>query len=397
MTHYKKQEFGIEIYIPDIDIKNNIVFFSYKNNFEKYCNEPIIDHIINNATVVVMNEENESTTSSEPVNTICTTTSIEPVNTICTTTSIEPVEMTNFIKLCTCKNVIGTNAVFNNKFKKPYTGIFTLLCKLFKKKCPEFKFNAEQSAFISDHIGINKQYKDRAFAENIGITKISHPLIFFNKSTAPIYWNYPYYVLSKREKCKLFKYSDIHDEPNISKYIFKECINMIIINGPPCSGKSLLAKRIKSTYDATYIIDSSLTANVLKDNLSGDIKAPPFNIDYNKYEAPCIFICIYTASTKNQRDIIIQHSKHFHQFELTNDSLKKNIIWIDMDIHRKVVNFLRHIQVQLNPYQIKKPFAQIKQYYDTYEKFTDQEIPQYITFIKFPVILKKIKELEYIF
>jgi len=283
-------------------------------------------------------------------------------------------------------NIIGIFSFKKNRFSKPYTGGFELFEQIIKKRHEstetkdstkeeiinsqdtKFTFRPELSILISQNIGINGRYIDRAFAHNIGIKSVITPDLYFKRNDSQVEWYYPTSVLTQRRKNKLFKFTG---EPLFADFLFPNHINIVIITGPPHSGKTILGRRLAQYLGKCIICKNELP--IVSGKSLIQISQSPTNFSKQK-----LF------------EWILEYNKGRES---------PNLVWIEMDTPRQLVEFLRHLRVQINRQSCPEltHYDIIKDYYKVVEKLPNDKIPPAITHIQFPLVLKKIPELDYIF
>ena len=154
-------------------------------------------------------------------------------------------------------------ATKRNKYSKPFTNIWILI-ELFYKKANK-TINKQMSIYVGNSAGriknvkssyrmyekcIDKSCVDRAFAHNIGLVFITPEMLFHNDKSG-IMWRYSDQVITQKDRKylagKSYHQPIISDElkklPESKKYI-------IMITGPPCSGKTTLALKIKRKWES---------------------------------------------------------------------------------------------------------------------------------------------------
>jgi DNA 3'-phosphatase len=166
------------------------------------------------------------------------------------------VEFLKLIKL----PVVAFFASKKNKYNKPNTNVWRLLNVLYRK---EGKFiNHETSLHIGHNAGrvtrnmyaFDTSCSDRAFASNIGIA-FSTPDRFFLNFAYTTAWRWDSLIIPKRKRETLYEESKKYTAPVI-KDILEEMteskIYTIIIAGPPSSGKTELAHKIKRKWETDF-------------------------------------------------------------------------------------------------------------------------------------------------
>lgn len=352
----KKENIGIWIWIPDnYQFKQSIAFFTLKNNLliknELYKNTSN-SNLINNAEYVLVS----------PLENLIKNATIVIYENYATQELVD-------MYITYIANKIPSIAIFSfikNRYSKPFTGGYELLNELAITTNKDFKFNTKLSIMVSNNIGINKFYYDRAFANNIGITTITTPDIFFRSSNRIIEWSYPTYILTINQKKKLFKFNG---EPSFASFLAPECKNVIAITGPPHSGKTVLARRI-----ALYLQNCDIYKNEYPNNVSKSM------------------IHISTSPTYPDKINLLK-------WIIDNDIGSPNMVWIELDISKSIVELFRYLRVQINKKNnyILSDYSNITSYYKKLEFLPECTIPNNINHMIFPIVLKNIPELYYIY
>lgn len=273
-------------------------------------------------------------------------------------------------------NIIGIFSFKKNRYSKPYTGSFEFIEKLAQEKDTNFKFKLEWSIMVSSEIGVNLQYKDRAFAYNIGIQTVVLPSLFFlSEPYKKIKWSWPKNVLTSINKKKIFQYDN---EQKFADFTFADHINIVIITGPPTSGKTILGQRI-----CKFIGNCQICKNEIPPIINGKS-----------------LVIINESPTLAEKQKMIYYLMEYnkpYKLETTEKQTMPNLVWIEMNVSKQLVMFLRHLQVQVKKQScpILRPNKDYTDYYKTFENLYD--MPPAITRIHFKLVLKKIPELEYIY
>jgi hypothetical protein len=272
--------------------------------------------------------------------------------------------------------IIGIFAFKRNRYSKPFTGAYELLqeeATIHEHAAGRlladmpFVFRPQWSIMVSDHIGVAGRYVDRAFAQNIGISTIVTPAIYFKTSQAKIEWNWPHHVMTPTQKKKLFAYTG---EPRFADFLFPGHINIVAITGPPCSGKTVLAKRVAQYINGTIC----------------------------KEEMPSVLgkslVYVGRAASAQDKQKVVEWLSARNTYGAT-----PNIVWLEMEVPRIVAEFLRNLRVQISARSCPEllPYTEFKSYYRNLDSLPGMRVPSFITHMRFPLILKKIKELDYVF
>ncbi len=266
-------------------------------------------------------------------------------------------------------DIILAFATINNRYSKPYTAGFE---HIFGNN----KIRTDLSIVVSDQIGLDlhsrlrlriksSTYIDRAFAHNIGISTVVTTAMFFNGRSDPVECEWPYHVVPLAIREKLF-----HDgqEPAFRDFIFPEARNIICINGPPYSGKTVLARRINKVIPCC-IVENSL--------------------DEPTNDGTSIIYTYSAATDEDKREIISVFARY---------SGNINHVWIEMGVRRQVVEFLRYFRVQVTGAELESD-ARIREYYSQlFQASCDCiNVPGNITQVLFPLVLKRVPELMFIY
>jgi hypothetical protein len=330
----KKENIKLWIWVPTNYIfKQSLAFFTIKDNILDQNNIVHYTGLKDIATIIVY----ENNTSDELINI--------------------------FEKYFSELPIIGIFSFTRNRYSKPFTGIIEILEDISK-----IKFKMEWSILVGNDIGINGKYIDRAFAHNIGINTVTSPKLYFKRTNTKLEWSWPKQVLTINQKKKLFQYEG---EPKFCDFLFSKHINIVIITGPPKSGKSILARRISQ-----YLGD----CNIYKNELPLEYKSQSL-------------IHISCSPLSGDKIQLLEWINKLNKNEL------KNLVWIEIDIQKVLVEFLRYLHVEINKKSCPtlSSYLEIKDYYKNNEQLCEDKIPTNITHIKFPIILKKIPQLDYIF
>jgi len=172
-----------------------------------------------------------------------------------------------FCELLFNKNIpiVGIFAMKNEVCRKPHTGMWNILCELYKVQRFS-KPNVETSLFVGNSAGRtatnknspfgknprDKNYVDRAFAWNLRLKFYTPEKFFLNKPIRKFI--YPKNILTREEKIKIKEESEKIRVKNPFKKGVKKYLNknfkgikqfLLIITGPPSSTKTTLAKYIE--------------------------------------------------------------------------------------------------------------------------------------------------------
>lgn len=257
-----------------------------------------------------------------------------------------------------------------NKYRKPYTNIFEKLKHLYEEEICN-----DKSIVIGANAGrlaTNKLYKDdsdidRAFASNTKIQFFTPEQLFKNDNTSRA-WKWRDYSIERI--LMLQKYTV---EPDFNTFLEQDVV--IMVSGPPCSGKSLLGNRIKHYFDNNISI-----------------------IDINNFENRMVmkdYIENYTFDSKNVLIIDTMENEVIRQLYFSLFHSKK-IIFIEIDTYRKVCEFLNKFKLQIAKSPKIEEYSSFvfNKYYNSYKplllKDNNNPIQKYI---KYPLILRTREEI----
>lgn len=287
-------------------------------------------------------------------------------------------------------DLIVAVATTNNRYSKPYTAGFDQILQ-------GIQFRPDLSIVVSDHIGLDlksrlqlkitsNNYADRAFAHNIGISTVVSTAMFFENRTDRVEWEWPYQVIPLDHREKLFFGEK---EPAFRDFIFPEAQNIICINGPPCSGKTVLARRINKVIPCA-VVENSCDGGLVKSGESGP--SAPGNVSgSSRAPGPSApnYIFTYCAATASEKQNIINMFGRY--------TGNVNHVWIEMCVRRQVVEFMRGFRVQVTNSELESN-DRIRDYYAKLLADTSNAvIPENITCVIFPLVLKRMPELMYIY
>lgn len=283
-------------------------------------------------------------------------------------------------------------ATKNNKFKKPYTHVFSKLQQLYASNklkrniilTDEEKrniINLDNSLVIGNNAGRlrNSMFKadmsdvDRAFAANIKIAFRTNTQVFTRES-APRQWSYSYDVK------KLILSQKMLIEPNFADFITNGP-QVVMIAGAPTSGKTLLSKRI-----ASHIKTSGTEAKIY---------------DVNNYTSYHVMLQVL-KNDMNSEGILTQiiivdtfeyDKKRLDCFELLG---KMPIKYIELDTPRPVCEFLNKFRLQISQNANIELYSKYRynDYYASYKPFFQSKILENlgkkdIKYIRYPLVIRE--------
>ena len=156
--------------------------------------------------------------------------------------------------------IISFLSTKQNKYSKPFTGIWEIIEFLYKNKLK--KIDLAKSIVIGNKAGritlnkkkIDKSCLDRSFAHNIGIF-FTTPDSFFLEENKFILWTWSPDIIDKQTRAIWANNATKIEVPIILDELNKLPISdnyTIIITGGPSCGKTTFAKKIKRKWDCDY-------------------------------------------------------------------------------------------------------------------------------------------------
>ncbi len=359
-----EKENGLLIYISEnFKYNSNIAIFSFyktliKQNIEhtKELHENVIktlDNINSHGSIVIIDNFKESIDNIKK-------------------------KVNNLILLLDHIPLIFIASLKKNKYKKPCTNMFEKLKFLYDKE-----ICLEKSIVVGANAGrsaTNKLFKDdsdidKAFAANININFCTPEQLFYKDNT-PRSWQWRSNIIEN-----ILQLQKHIKEPEFN--LFLEDNSIILISGPPCSGKTLLANRIKNYYNE----DASI-------------------IDVNNFDNRLImkqYIQNYTHESKNIIIVDTMENENIRELYFAH-SIQKKIILIEIDTYRKVCEFLNKFKLQIakSPKIEEYSTFVFNKYYNSYKSFSLEELNpniknEKIKYIKYPLVLRTRKEIFYHF
>ena len=310
--------------------------------------------------------------------------------------------------------IIGIFSMNNEICRKPHTGMWDILCKLYKKnRFP--KPIVETSIFVGNEAGrvaVTKKDSenerkpkdnsciDRAFAWNLRLKFFTPEKFFLNKNIRK--FDYPKNILSRTEKLKIEEESKNIRVKNpfkkgVKRYLSENFKNieqfLIIITGPPSSTKTTLAEYIvrrTKKYIHNYklkpwtIIDSKTYKNINK-------RKKKINEEITFGNS---VIIDDTNDTIEKRKIFIDIVKKFDNI---------GILIIELCVPLRIAFHLNHIKIEmLKKFDLKRTsnysFTQYKKNFQrpNINEFKGIDENRY-EILSYPFMLINVKEWWFIF
>jgi hypothetical protein len=300
-----------------------------------------------------------------------------------------------------------------NMYKKPQTNIWNYIIGLF----PENNINIESSLYIGTNLGRIKNYLynkddsdiDRRFAYNIGIKNIRSPeQIFMNDYSSRIWlWNSD--IISPDCVKSIIKDQKTNGkEIPFSSFLQFNLLcpeQIIMISGPPLSGKTLLAHRIKdyisNSLNYTNNINILKLENgknkvdkillILKQQYEDKIENSSAEITG---EEKIITIIVGEFGRKNLREPIVEFFKESYK-----NNVYKSIIFIEIQSTKNISMLLNQFRLQItnNSSIIETSIAIITSYFNSQTNILSDDLQQEIKYVKFPLFIREKKELFYLY
>lgn len=378
-----------------------IVFTSFGNT--------LIKDAISKEKINLMSLTDNITENLKQINSIASIVVIENIN-----LSIITIKhaVAKFLRLLDNTSNISFIFMFglkDNGFKKPYTHIFHTLENIYRSKLKSI--DLDNSIYIGNNAGrletgyykADKYDYDRAFAYNVGIKVFKTPEEAFNPNISSRTWRWKYNAIDKilNKQINLV-------EPSISTlhtYGVNSLKQVIIIAGPPSSGKSTLANKIhnscininkqknKKSRKCEIIDINNFTTRIemykyLNKKLSLDTNDKNNEYEFTEYGDTGFntFIIVMPFESDQNRKL------YFDIFEKTLCS----VTYIDMEVSRNVCEFLNKFKVQNSKQISPDSIFFVNNYYKYYKKFNPEtHMGIYVEYIIYPLVLTVTKEIKY--
>lgn len=277
-----------------------------------------------------------------------------------------------------------------NKYNKPNTNIWKLLEVLYKRE--KRKINLETSIYVGDKAGRLKTDRtkldyssiDRAFAENVKLTFLTPDRFFLGYSLSNL-WQWGTRIINKHKRDEIYKDSQKQQVPVILTELStlpESKIYTIIITGPPSSGKTTLAKKIKRKWDGDCIDKGEIMH--ITENLCEDIYHLTEQMD------------IYLSEGKSVVVDTAYYGSKLTQMVKTSMSNKVPILILKMKVHQEVAKLLDCIKVQtaINSNIVTTTAYQWCAYFNYYIEPEYENLPC-VKCVDFPLVINIADEFWY--
>lgn len=288
-----------------------------------------------------------------------------------------------------------------NCFKKPFTNLWKILNFIYQKKGLNHP-DPSLSIFVGGNDGglylknwqecqknsyVRKIFKnrsdtDRAFAKNVGVRFSSAKSFFYGNAESK--WNWNPYLMSVEDRIKHIKKHKDDTEPDVRKSLDelpeKDKI-LVIIMGPPCSGKVTISKIITEKLKEKYGEEHKVVViNDIKRNLSKKFQK---EITDSLFEQSTIIITKHPDYKR--RNLYIRLA---HKYEMPS-----LIVNVKADI--AICKILDQVKVQ-----ISRDFARELYPVQIYKAWTKKfEYPDYsednVVVMDYPLVMKFRHEMKF--
>lgn len=295
----------------------------------------------------------------------------------------------------------------NNKYKKPYTHLFSKIQTIYTLHNTETNIDLSKSLMIGNNAGRLKTNLypmdisdyDRAFAMNIGLKNFVTPNQIFTKDLTQRQWRWRMNfninsLLENQKTMNEIPFSAIFNDRDANTKI------IVFITGPPTSGKTLLGVRIN---------------RFLTDEVKKNVTVLDINNFENIYQMIEVFlshdlqdvmIIIDTLESIQKRNLWFSTLAKKLNFTQQNTSSKILIKYIETELDRNACEFLNLFRIQITKTgALEQTYKYIyNNYYNYYKPLSISnivsEIPKKILlnclkYIKYPIILRDKKEMHF--
>ena len=275
-------------------------------------------------------------------------------------------------------NRIPFIAVFMTKrniYKKPQTNIWTLIKSFYERNGRHIDLNSslyigsDGGRFSNNIYTKDRSDVDRAFSANIGMMYRT-PEQIFSKDTQIRNWAWNY-IMTPEQRRQLIQQQE--EEIPFEDFLVFEPRNVILVVGPPSSGKTMLANRIQH-----FMEDRN-----------------PIIIDINKFlkTAYCVQNMLHSVSESDTIVVDVGTKYNVQQYITALEDSDVNIICVELQTTESVCMLLNQFKLQISkspimethPRTIKKFFAQKPLDLEEYN----------VIHTRFPLILQEHPELFY--
>jgi len=263
-----------------------------------------------------------------------------------------------------------------NKYMKPFTNMWRIIELSYFKR--NKTINKTVSIYVGHHAGRIKSYMgkyklmvkkidskatDRAFASNIGLTFFT-PEIFFQEDKNPITWSYGEDVINNTERKSLMDptfqnpvvIEEIQKLPTSTKY-------MVLITGPPSSGKTTLAEKIKRKWELDYKLgnvvhitendydeeDEPNIVNITNDIVNGNNNSDKIDEIDNEDDKGDEILKKIKEEFKKDNSIILdvtQYSQRIQEIVSVSTNASIPVLIIEIKIDKELSTLLNFIKIQ---------------------------------------------------
>jgi len=264
----------------------------------------------------------------------------------------------------------------NNHFKLPHDKLFTTINELFTQN--DVQIDITKSVYCGNRAGrmdktiSKKSDVDRAFAANVGIKFFVPNVIFEKKPTPDFFWTSEPSMAAKKKLLAFY-----HQEPPNLVQLFEQKYDdrpiIIMIVGPPCSGKTTLATLIVRDWKENInVLETNYTHKRLPKKQLRELEALIGMGD-------TIIIDGTNSASQTITEQIEEITKKFDE--------PMPIEIVNIDLSPRVCTIFNHMKVNMGPptTQTVKPstYSAFKRAYQIPKKYTNykpklSKIPEYL-------------------
>lgn len=258
----------------------------------------------------------------------------------------------------------------NNRYKKPYTHIFVRLQELYQKPIDIAKsiMIGGNAGRLASSIFREDEYDyDRAFAHNIGLTFRTPEQVILGDQT-PRNWSWRLSIdeIIKEQRSQI--------EVPFENIFERKSPYLIFIGGPPASGKTVLANRIKKYLGNVNIFD------------------------INNYENIPQMLGVIKETAPEETTIIVDTLKN-DQFRGLYLELFPgwSVRYIELSTSRKTCEFLNKFRLQISRSPKLEEYNKLafNSYFESYRPPDVNKFGDDFKYIKYPLVLRKRDELYF--
>jgi DNA 3'-phosphatase len=232
--------------------------------------------------------------------------------------------------------VVAFFASKKNKYNKPNTNVWRLLNLLYRKEGKTI--NHETSLHIGHNAGrvtrnmyaFDTNCSDRAFASNIGIA-FSTPDRFFLNFAYTTAWRWDTAIIPNRKREILYEESKKYTSPVIEDILAEmpeSKIYTLIIAGPPSSGKTELANKIKRKWETNFnkglidIIGEDIKKSDLVEETMDELFNSGKSVIIDAKHKGYLLTQLVKVSMKHKAPILILKIRINHELNILFDCIK---------------------------------------------------------------------------